>query len=158
MIYIYLPFVTLAYNTSKQESSGFPPSLLVFGRDLRLPSDASLALETDSVEITQFRDKLYAIRNQAVRNIEATQDRAKSRYDLRHTYVEYEPGDLVKVFNPANKVGKTSKFLIRWHGPYTIMKKYTAVDYLVRLGDKRNSKTDVIHVSRIRPYRDSWRD
>ena len=155
---IYLPFVTLAYNSAKQQSTNFSPFLLVYGRDPRLPSDAALALETESMEISEFRDKIFYIRNQAVLNLEKVQGASKARYDRVHSYVEYKEGDLVKVFNPARKVGKTSKFLIKWHGPYTIVKKHTPVDYVVKLGERANSKTEVIHVSRIRPYRDSWLD
>lgn len=154
----YLPFVTLAYNSSVQQSTKFSPFLLTYGRDPRLPSDASLALDTDSVEISEFRDKLFVIRNQAVTNLEKVQDASKQRYDKRHSHTEFEAGDLVKVFNPARKVGMTSKFLIRWMGPFTILKRNSPVDYVVKLGDTARAKTDVIHVSRIRPFRDSWPD
>ena len=154
----YLPFVTLAYNSSIQQSTKFSPFLLTYGRDPRLPSDASLALDTDNIEISQFRDRIFVLRNEAVTNLEKVQATSKDRYDRMHSHIEYQPGDLVKIFNPAKKVGMTSKFLIKWHGPYTILRKHTPVDYEIKLGDRANSKTEVIHVSRIRPFRDSWRD
>lgn len=154
----YLPCVLFAYNTAKQESTGFNPFLLVYGREARLPADCSLSLEINNADVITYRDKIISIRNLAIQNLERSQANSKRWFDNRHCEAVYAPGDLVKIYTPSRKVGLTSKLLIKWHGPYTILKKHTDVDYVVKLGSRADSKTDVIHVSRIRPFRSSWPD
>lgn len=47
--YLALPFVCLAYKTSIQESSGFTPFYLLYGRLAVLPVDIHLGTEPDSL-------------------------------------------------------------------------------------------------------------
>jgi hypothetical protein len=38
----YLPIISMAYNSSVQESTGFTPSMIMFGREMQLPIDLAL--------------------------------------------------------------------------------------------------------------------
>lgn len=154
----FLPFVTLAYNSSKQPSMGYSPFMLVYGREPRLPTDACLDLATENPDVISFRDKLSLIRNLAIQNLEGVQAKTKTRYDQKHSHVEYNVGDQVKIFNPSRKLGKTDKFLLKWHGPYTIIKRHNDVNYVIKFGNHPTAKTDVVHVSRIRHFRNAWQD
>lgn len=70
--------------------------------------------------------------------------------------MEFQPGDRVKVFTPVRKVGRSEKLLLRYFGPYVILERTSEVDYRVQRGLSKNSKADIIHVSRILPYHDRW--
>ena len=37
-----------------------------------------------------------------------------------------------------------------------LLKKVNEVDYEIRKGPTKTSKTDIVHVSRILPYNDPW--
>ena len=43
-----LPFVTIAYNTSRQESTSYIPFYLMYGREALLPSDLELGVKLNS--------------------------------------------------------------------------------------------------------------
>src|SRR5665811_2228712 len=46
-----LPFLQLAINTSKQESTGFTPAFLMFNRELNLPFDVSVGLSDSEINM-----------------------------------------------------------------------------------------------------------
>lgn len=64
----------------------------------------------------------------------------------------YDPGEQVKVFYPLRKKRKSEKLLSKWEGPYYIVKKLSEVNYEVKKGIKPNSRTEVVHVSKILSY------
>lgn len=152
----YLGQVTFAYNTSRQDTTKFSPFMLVYGREPILPTEANLIPAEGPCTSNDIREGALAARNQAVRNIQKKQQSDKIRYDSKHRHVEYAEGDQVKVFTPFRKVGRSEKLLLRWSGPYYITKKVSDVDYEVQMGTSKNSKKDIIHISRILPYNDPW--
>ena len=54
-----LPFVTFAYNTSKQESIRYTPFFLLYGREAMLPVDATLGVQINPLENLGEADKGY---------------------------------------------------------------------------------------------------
>lgn len=60
------------------------------------------------------------------------------------------------MFTPIRKVGKSEKLLLRWFGPYTIKERRGEVDYVIKKGNSKNSKEEVVHVSRILHWHDPW--
>ncbi|KAF2890341.1 hypothetical protein ILUMI_15831 [Ignelater luminosus] len=116
------------------------PFSLVYAREAVLPTEATLTRTIRSEDIQTIRDRALAIRGQAVENIHNKQVIDKKRYDQKHRELHFNIGDTVKVFTP----------------PYTIVGKRGEVDYLVRMGPNKNSKVDIVHVSRILPYHDPW--
>ncbi|UYV82146.1 hypothetical protein LAZ67_21001132 [Cordylochernes scorpioides] len=77
-----LPFVTFAYNTAKQESTGFTPFFLVHGQEPKKHE-----------------------------NYMRSKDSNKHRYDAHHRNIIYQPGDLVWIFIPVRKVGGPYKVI-----------------------------------------------
>ena len=49
-----LPFICFAYNTARQESTGFSPFFLVYGRESNLPVDILLGSNTNPVWLLDF--------------------------------------------------------------------------------------------------------
>ncbi|UYV80868.1 hypothetical protein LAZ67_19002048, partial [Cordylochernes scorpioides] len=118
-----LPYVTFAYNTSQQESTGFSPFYLIHGRDVETPLDTILAYrENTSLEdyVESMVTNAEDARQLARLNILRSQERDKSRYDQSHRPVHYQTGDLVWVFTPVRRQGLAEKLLKRYFGPYRV--------------------------------------
>lgn len=155
-----LPFVTFAYNTAKQETTGFTPFFLIHGREAETTLDTMFPIHLEDTGytdnyISQLINKAEESRNLArIRTLKA-QEKDRLRYDSKHRIVFYEPGDLVWIFTPIRKVGLSEKLLKRYFGPYQVLRRLSDVTYEVADFDptsRRRKKKDIVHVLRMKPY------
>ncbi|UYV84117.1 hypothetical protein LAZ67_X001223 [Cordylochernes scorpioides] len=153
-----LPFITFAYNTARQESTGFTPFFLVHGREAETTLDTIFPYSSAS-EGEEFI-QLVASRAEEARQIARhhifkAQETNKLNYDARHKGKVYQPGDLVWIFTPIRRVGLSEKLLRRYFGPYKVIKKISDVTYEVEAfgkSDKRQKGRDTVHILRMKPY------
>ncbi|GFX44944.1 hypothetical protein TNCV_3429931 [Trichonephila clavipes] len=127
-----LPFVTFAYNTAKQETTGFTPFYLLHGREAETTLDTMLPFcpnDFDDNNITKIAARAEESRQLARVHTLRAQDKDRRRYDSKHQMVSYAPGDLVWVYTPVRKVGLSEKLL-------------------------RRKLREVVHVLRMKPYHD----
>ncbi|GFX27079.1 hypothetical protein TNCV_439851 [Trichonephila clavipes] len=118
-----LPFVTFAYNTAKQETTGFTPFYLLHGREAETTLDTMLPFcpnDFDDNNITKIAARAEELRQLARVHTLRAQDKDRRRYDSKHQMVSYAPGDLVWVYTPVRKVGLSEKLLRRYFGRYSI--------------------------------------
>lgn len=153
-----LPFVTFAYNTAKQDTTGFTPFFLVHGREAETTMDTLFPFQPDDVEadyVKQLITRTEEARQLArIRTLDA-QDKDRTRYNAKHRPVTYKPGDLVWIFTPVRKVGLSEKLLKRYFGPYRVLRHLSDVTYEVEDGDptsRRQQRRQVVHVLRMKPY------
>lgn len=82
--------VLFAYRTSRQDSTRFTPFYLMYGREAKLPIDASVQqretsdeqpLEDKIAKLTELQKKIH---EQARENIKRAQERQKMQYDRKH--------------------------------------------------------------------------
>ncbi|UYV67951.1 hypothetical protein LAZ67_5002588, partial [Cordylochernes scorpioides] len=155
-----LPFITFAYNTARQETTGFSPFFLVHGREAETMLDALFPYQPDYEEdehISHLMMGAEEARQLARLQTLKAQDIDKERYDSRHKPVYYDVGDFVWVFTPVRKVGLSEKLLKKYFGPYQITKKLSDLNYEVTTVDESRRKAkykDVVHVLRMKPYND----
>lgn len=155
-----LPFVTFAYNSAKQDTTGFSPFFLVHGRDIQTPLDVIFPYDKENSNenfAQQLITRAEEARQLAKLHILDSQATDKRRYDARHRPITYNVGDLVWVFTPVRKVGLSEKLLRRYFGPYRIVGRRSDVTYEVESmeGDrKRRNPKDVVHILRLKPYFD----
>ncbi|GFV40954.1 retrovirus-related Pol polyprotein from transposon 412 [Trichonephila clavipes] len=93
-----LPFVTFAYNTAKQETTGFTPFYLLHGREAETTLDTMLPFcpnDFDDNNITKIAARAEESRQLARVHTLRAQDKDRRRYDSKHQMVSYAPGDLV---------------------------------------------------------------
>ncbi|UYV77620.1 hypothetical protein LAZ67_15001754 [Cordylochernes scorpioides] len=166
-----LPFITHAYNTTIQETTGYSPFFLLFGRepmslldDENIPTDSNMddyKTWTSNMDdyyeyIENYLDKIARrereTRQVVINNTEKTQERMKRNYDKKHDEKIYEPGHLVAVWTPVRKIGKCEKQLRKYFGPYRILKKLSNVNYLIEPKDNPGQDPLIVHVSRLKPY------
>ncbi|UYV84411.1 hypothetical protein LAZ67_X002045 [Cordylochernes scorpioides] len=120
-----LPFVTFAYNTSRQESTGFTPFFLAHGREAETPLDLlfpKLVPEDDDF-IQTLGSRAEEARQLARLHSMRSQESNKLRYDAQHRNITYQPGDLVWIFIPVHKVGYSEKLMRLYFGPYKVTRK-----------------------------------
>ncbi|GFX40190.1 hypothetical protein TNCV_4318251 [Trichonephila clavipes] len=155
-----LPFVTFAYNTAKQETTGFTPFYLLHGREAETTLDTMLPFcpnDFDDNNITKIAARAEESRQLARVHTLRAQDKDRRRYDSKHQMVSYAPGDLVWVYTPVRKVGLSEKLLRRYFGPYQVLRRLSAVTYEVQDFDPASRKRklrEVVHVLRMKPYLD----
>ncbi|GFU62997.1 transposon Ty3-I Gag-Pol polyprotein [Trichonephila clavipes] len=98
-----LPFVTYAYNTAKQETTGFTPFYYLYGREAETTLDTMLPFcpnDFDDNNITKIAAGAEESRPLAPVHTLRAQDKDRGRYDSKQQMVSYAPGDLVWVYNP----------------------------------------------------------
>ncbi|UYV68177.1 K02A2.6-like, partial [Cordylochernes scorpioides] len=152
-----LPFVTFAYNTAKQESTGFTPFFLVHGREAETPLDVLFPklMPEDDDFIQTLGARAEEARKLARIHSMRSQGSNKHRYDAHHRNIIYQPGDLVWIFIPVRKVGYSEKLMRRYFGPYKVTRKISDVTYEVEtFGNQqgRRKTKDLVHIGRMKPY------
>jgi transposase InsO family protein len=156
---VYLPFVTFAYNSSPQASTGESPFFLLFGRDPHLPSDLSLApskaLSRQFKDVSEYRSELVRIleeaRSLAREHLSAAQANQKRRYDATHKEAPFVLGDRVWLFTPRVEDARGKKLARMWVGPYRIIALRDTTAKLRNIESGKDIKQSV-HVGRLKPY------
>ncbi|UYV63102.1 hypothetical protein LAZ67_2003149 [Cordylochernes scorpioides] len=88
-----LPYVTFAYNTSRQETTGYSPFFLVHGREVETPLDSILPYQpagTAKDYVGHLVTNAEDVRMLARLNILQVQSKDKERYDKKHQEVNYK--------------------------------------------------------------------
>jgi hypothetical protein len=104
----YIPFLALAINSSKQESTGFAPSNLLLNRSLNLPFDVANSPKDSEIRfllknyshvrkyISFDRTEQYSKMIDFVKiNLEKAKQRQKEGYDARRREEKFQVGDRV---------------------------------------------------------------
>lgn len=134
---------------------------MLYGRNLTLRRD-TLLLTTTPRPSEFARDAIARVdhaRQIACSRLLAAQATQKAFYDSKHFDVDFSPGSLVLVWCPYRRVGLSKKLLSQYKGPYRIIRRVTYVTYEVipvsGTNLSANTPSDVVHVSRLKPYRPS---
>ena len=117
----FLSGVLYAYRNTPHESTGEKPSYLLFGTDLRSPTEAAYLPPSEldwtvpedyRVEVTTM---LSSARSLAVENIQKAQKVYKHYYDRK---ARQKPFKEVLIRFPSEEQGKLKKLSRPWHGNY----------------------------------------
>ena len=150
---LFIPYALFAYRTSIQASTKETPFYLMYGRDPRLPIDASLLKAQETYQDTDdyrsvLADRFLQARKLAHDNIELAQQRQKEYYDRKAKEISYNIGERVWLYTPNKRKALSSKLTHNWHGPFRILARKSPVNYLLDANDERSS-TQVVHVNRL---------
>jgi hypothetical protein len=156
-----LPIFLLAYRASTHDTKGLTSANLVFGRELRLPSDLLFGAPPDKEQPTidhaaDLVDRLHNIHNYARKHLRLVSDRMKTRYDRAANCAGYQEGDNVWLYRPTRKKGRSPKLQSSWEGPYKIVTRIN--DVVCRIQRNPRSEMMVVHLDRLAPYRGTARD
>jgi hypothetical protein len=153
-----LPLVLAAYRTTPHSTTGFSPTRLFLGRDMRMPLDLVMGLTTevdpniltvdDYVAQTKERaDRCYDI---ARKHLRAAAERRKASYDMKLKSTEFKVGDWVWYWYPRRYQRKSAKWQRSYTGPYMIVRVIEPVNYVLQKSAR--FKPFVVHADKLKKY------
>jgi hypothetical protein len=151
----HLPLFLLAYRSAVHEATGYTPADLLYGRNLRLPSDLLFGRPPDASFSPEdyardLQDRLEAVHHLARERINTASDKMKRRYDTAATGHQFPEGSKVWLWSPIRRKGLSPKLQSHWSGPYIVIKKIN--DLVYRIRKSASSKAKVVHFDRLAAY------
>ena len=154
-----LQFVTMAYNSSVNNTTGFSPYRLLFGREPVLPPDRSIAyvnygLPNDIQYLRALEKSLKLMHKIVSEKTTKAGLRNKKYYDRKVRDSDFVVGQDVMVYYPTRFLKRTDKLIHKWTGPWKITRIAENGLTIDIEGSKDGKRVifDSVHVSRIKPY------
>lgn len=145
-----LPYFLFEYNTAPNESTGFSPYELLYGRVARMP--ASIYKSTTDANYETYLDEIKhlfsSIHKMAKENLAVSKVRNKIRYDVNVEDWQPELGDPVMVHD--NPMGMGRKLQQLWRGPYLVIRLDSEQTSTILNGNKEEK----VHNNRLKKYND----
>ena len=153
----------LSYRSAVHSSTGFTPSRMLLGRELRLPADLVFGSPEPRSESTSNYIKSLDTTLQSVHRTARVRDNAshchqKDLYDRRVRGTPYKVGDLVWLLDTVIGAGEHRKFRLPWTGPFKVIRCVDSAVYdIVKLEPHvgRASLVKRVHFNRLKPCRSS---
>ena len=145
-----------ATREAVQESLGFSPFELIFGRTVRGPlkllKESWLAEDTPDNLLDQVADLRYRLlraNELARKNLEKSQQKMKTWYDRKARKRSFRIGDKVLALLPIPQ----QPLQARYCGPYLITRKVSDLDYVIATPDRRKSQR-LCHINMLKEYQE----
>ena len=125
----YLSGMLWAYHNTPHDTTTEKPSFLLFGIDLREPTEAALLPPTSvtPTNVDDYREELMLSLSSAcdvaTQSIQKAQERYKQYHDKKAALTEFKLGQWVLVRFPQEESGRQRKLSRPWHGPYRIISR-----------------------------------
>ncbi|GFW88350.1 retrovirus-related Pol polyprotein from transposon 297 [Trichonephila clavipes] len=150
----HLTSILLALQTVSHESTGYTPSELVYGKNLRTPETLVMEHWMEPEEgdlVTEYTFKLISrlkrCQEAAINKMEEMQVKRKTWYDKNAVKREFKNGNLVLVLATSRE----NKLAVEWIGPGTILIKISETNYLVEIPGRRET-SQIYHINMLKPY------
>ncbi|GFY23428.1 retrovirus-related Pol polyprotein from transposon 412 [Trichonephila clavipes] len=150
-----LPLALFSLRTVAHESTGFSPTELVMGKNLRTPQ--TLVYEEWMEEgntsqsvveyILQLNNRLKRCQDIAITRMKECQLKRKTWYDRDVVERKFVEGDLVMVLVTS----KQNKLEVNWIGPGKVLSRISDTNYVIDLLGRRGRST-IYHVNLLKPY------
>ena len=141
------------YRNTPHASTQEKPSFLLFGMDLRAPSQAALFPPSpcEPTTVEDYREELItslsSARELAAKSLRTAQEKSKERFDATASVRNFRRGDWVLVRFPSDETGKHRKLSQPWHGPYRVLEQ---TDTTVRVEKVYRTQNAPLHVNQNR--------
>ena len=154
----HLPYVLMAYRTSRHSSTGCTPYSMVYGRECNLPVDLIFPdpqpeqqLPSCGPEYVDFIRKAIQCAHEFARDhLQKATVRQKKGYDAHSKdRPPFQVGDHVRYYYPPSKT--TNKFARPWVGPFIVLERTSTVDYKIQLVSNP-AKVRVVHIDNLKPF------
>lgn len=150
----YIPALLFAYREVPQESTGFSPFELLYGRTVRGPMAILRDLWTQeentekdrdaSMYVLQLRNRIESTCKIAKENLEKEGARYKKHFDRRTKNRSFKAGDRVLLLLPH----KQNKLEMTWKGPFPVEERVGEVDYKILI----RGKSKLYHANMLKYY------
>jgi hypothetical protein len=137
----WIPALLFAYREVPQESTGFAPFELLYGRTVRGPmqilKDSWLhpeepELQTMAGYVMNLRDRITGTCEIAEQELEKASYRHKKYFDKTAEPRSFKEGSRVLVLRPT----KANRLELEWRGPYPVETRAGPVDYVIKVNGK----------------------
>ena len=152
---------TLAYNNMPHESTRIAPSMMVFGRHLRVPLDlvAPVTNRDEWAErvtyneeyVLKLQNVLHDLHSKASQNLTQASIKQAKYYNNRLVYSPYSIGDAVYYHYPVKGKHDSKDHYYPWKGPYFITSKLSECLYRVQEGPDKTPF--VVHYNKLKKAR-----
>lgn len=152
-----IDWLLFAIRECPQESLGYSPFEMLYGRQIRGPlkvlKDSWFTEVSDHPSrtvqeyINTLKLTLSKVRELALANLEDSQKKMKSRYDVKSKSRAFDPGDKVLLFLPIPGHALKSKY----SGPYIVSQRLTNLNYVVHTPDRKRDQR-LVHVNQMKAY------
>jgi len=139
----FIPALLFAYRDSEQESLGFTPFELIYGRSVRGPLTVLRELWTTEQQVDETKttfEYVLQLRERLDKTMKIAQDnlaRASQRYRMYANrgkkMRKFEVGDSVLLLLPTDR----NKLLMQWKGPYKVVEVANELDYVIEMNGNR---------------------
>lgn len=150
----YINPLLFAYREAPQDSTGFSPFELLYGRTVRGPLAILRQLWTKEISdpnikttyeyVLDLRNRLEDTLRIAQQNLKDAASRYRHYYNKKARERQMKVGDKVLVMLPTS----LNKLLMMWKGPFVITEKVGSVDYRIDM----NGKIKTFHANMLKPY------
>lgn len=150
----YINPLLFAYREAVQESTGFSPFELLFGRVVRGPLAILHELWTGEVDepdtkttyqyVLDLKDRLEATCQVAQENLGKSAEKYRRQYNRKAKDRKFEVGDEVLLLLPSD----TNKLLMHWQGPFKVVQKVGHLDYKINM----NGKVKTFHANLLKKF------
>jgi hypothetical protein len=147
----YLPCLLMAYRTSINDTTGFTPFFLMFGRNPVLPVDMLLGHKMSYMGddyVPTMLQRLHKAYVQAKDNMKDARETNRRLYNKLAMSQEFRPGDAVYYHDKTLIPGETQKFQPVWKPFFRVTEKCSNVNYQIK--DQISGQTKVVHVEHLR--------
>ena len=152
-----LPLMLFAVRETVQQSLGYSPFELLYGRQIRGPLKVlkeqwyQEAPQYPNQTVNQFLDKLknqlYKVRSIALENLKVSQHQMKAHFDKKTKVRKFNPGDEVLLLLPVPGTPLSLKF----QGPYVVSHRLDKQNYVVLTPDRRKDSR-LVHINLMKEY------
>ena len=151
----YLPYLLFAYREVPQETTGFSPFELLFGRKVRGPLDVLKESWTGVTEpespvaayVCEMRKRLQEMAELVQVNADKAQQKQKAYYDRGVQRRVLKEGEKVLVLLP----NAHNRLRLEWVGPYKVTRKVSDVDYEVEMPDRQKERR-IYHINMMKKW------
>ena len=150
------PICCMAYRASVHETTKQTPNMLMLGRELPMPShlqvqcpDGKPAKPDVHTYVQDMEERIQASHKIARESAAKGMRHQKRQYDKRAGVPQLKAGDVVWLYNPTKKVGRSPKLQSRWEEePYLVEKVLSQLTIEIKAWNGR--KRRVIHRNLIK--------
>jgi len=150
----YLPALLFAYREVPQESLGFSPFELLYGRTVRGPMSILKEVWTKEqadpdVKLTyqyvlELQDRLQETCEVAKQELSKAQGKQKKYYDVKSKDRVFNPGDKVLLLLPT----EGNKLLMQWKGPFEVIERRNDHNNMIQM----NGRVKLFHANMLKKY------
>jgi len=150
----YVDPLLFAYREAPQESLGFSPFEMLYGRSVRGPirilrelwsrEQNDPSTRTTYEYVVNLRERLQDTWNLAHEQLSRSQAKQKRIYDYKTKERTFKRGDQVLILLPTNE----NKLLMQWKGPFAVLDRIEGNDYRIRLP----TRDRIFHANLLKRY------